>query len=343
MIELLFPWALIALPLPWFWRRFMPPHREQVPAIRVPFFGDLAEAAGAKVGEGSVVLQHRRWQLAATWIAWVLIVLALARPVQLGEAIEETRAARDVILAIDISGSMDERDMPDAQGNPQQRLQTVKDVVGEFITAREGDRVALIVFGTKAFLQAPLTEDLQTLRDLLDQTTVGMAGPHTAIGDAIGLSIRTFENSEIEQRLLILLSDGSDTASRMSPINAAEIAAGEGVTIHTVAVGDPDGEGENRVDLATLEDIARRSGGQTFFAGDAETLANIYAEIDALTPRETETLSYRPRTPLAHLFLEAALLVGLAGLAGMLAGQRRRARRAAEPATPPDAEGRPAA
>ncbi|MCT8161384.1 VWA domain-containing protein [Pseudoruegeria sp. SHC-113] len=325
MIELLFPWAFLALPLPWLWRRFTPPHREQVPALRVPFFGDLAEAAGANVGAGSVVLRHSRWQLAAGWVAWILILTALARPVQLGEAIEETRAARDVILAIDISGSMDERDMPDAAGNPQQRLATVKDVVGEFITAREGDRVALIVFGTKAFLQAPLTEDLESLRELLDQTTVGMAGPHTAIGDSIGLAIRTFENSEIEQRLMILLSDGSDTASRMTPINAAEIAAGEGVTIHTVAVGDPDGEGENRVDLSTLEDIARRTGGQTFFAGDAETLAGIYAEIDALTPRETETLSYRPRTPLSHLFLGAGLLVGLSFLLSMLAGQRRRA------------------
>lgn len=311
MLEFLFPFAFLALPLPLIIWWLAPPRRERVPALRVPFFDEITAATGAEPRAGSVVLRRKRIQIIGAILIWLLCVLAMARPVLLGQPIEDSKAARDVILAIDISGSMDARDMPGPDGAPQQRLETVKQVVGDFIAAREGDRVALIVFGSNAYLQAPLTEDLETVAELLAQTEVGIAGPHTAIGDAIGLSIRTFENSEIEQRLLILLSDGSDTNSRMSPVNAAEIAADSGVEIYTVAVGDPEAEGENKVDLKTLQDIAQRTGGESFFAGDADTLAQIYARIDDLTPRETETLTYRPRDPLSGVLLGLALSVGL--------------------------------
>lgn len=175
--------------------------------------------------------------------------------------------------------------------------------------------MALIVFGSKAYVQAPLTEDLDTIVSLLYRTEVGMAGPHTALGDAIGLSIRTFEARNIDQRLLILLSDGSDTTSRMSPVNAAEIANEKGVEIYTIGVGDQDATGESRVDLATLQDIAGRTGGEFFFAADESTLENVYERIDALTPREVETLSYRPRLPLAWIPLAIAALIGLGTVA----------------------------
>jgi len=189
---------------------------------------------------------------------------------------------------------------------------------------RQGDRIALIVFGSQAYLQTPLTEDLQTVAQLLEQTEVGMAGPHTALGDAIGLSIRTFESSEIEQRVLILLSDGSDTASRMSPLNAAEIARQAGVEISTIAVGDPNSSGENRVDVATLQDIARRSGGNSYFASDVNALSQVYARIDDLNPRAVETLSYRPRQSLAYVPIGLAALIGLCSLAFLHLSQRRR-------------------
>jgi Ca-activated chloride channel family protein len=185
--------------------------------------------------------------------------------------------------------------------------------------------MALIVFGTQAYLQAPLTEDLRTITDLLDRTEVGMAGPHTALGDAIGLSIRTFEASDIDQRLLILLSDGTDTASRMSPVNAAEIAKGQGVEIYTIGVGDPNASGEDRVDLATLQDVASRTGGEYFFASDGEALAQVYDRIDELAPREVETLSYRPRQSLAWVPLALAALIGTATVAFLVLGAGRRA------------------
>jgi Ca-activated chloride channel family protein len=152
-----------------------------------------------------------------------------------------------------------------------------------------------------------------------------MAGPHTALGDAIGLAIRTFEASEIEQRLLILLTDGNDTASRMSPVNAAEIANGERAEIFTIGVGDPDASGEDRVDLATLRDIAARTGGEFFFAGDETALREVYARIDDLAPREVETLSYRPRQSLAWIPLALAALIGTSTVAFLVLGAGRRA------------------
>jgi Ca-activated chloride channel homolog len=325
MIEFVFPWAFLLLPAPLLVRYLMPPHRERVSAFRAPFFRKVAKAAGVTPQSGSAILARNRIHVLAATLVWVLVVGALARPERIGEPVEIEKAARDVVLAIDISGSMDERDLLGAEGERVQRLEAVKRVVGDFIEARDGDRVALIIFGAKAFVQSPFTEDLRTVRELLEQTEVGMAGPHTVIGDAIGLSIRTFEASEIEQRLLILLSDGADTGSRMSPVNAAEIAARNGVDIFTIAVGDPEGSGEQRVDVATLKDIAERANGAFFFANEEAGLASIYARIDAMTPREVETLSFRPREPLDYLLLALALVIGVLTVAGAHIYATRRA------------------
>ena len=327
MISLAFPWALLALPLPWLVWKLLPPHREQVPALRFPFFRRVTSAAGAEPGPGSVVLRRNRLQMATAMVLWCCCVLALARPERLGDPVEVSKSARDVVLALDISGSMDTVDFATADGTRIQRLAGVQQVVRDFVAQRQGDRIGLIVFGSQAFLQAPLTQDLATIVDLVEQTQVGMAGPHTALGDAIGLSIRAFEASDVDQRLLILLSDGADTGSRMSPLNAAEIARGEGVEIHTIAVGDPEGSGENRVDVATLQDIARRTGGSYFFASDVEGLDEVYTRIDELSPRVTEVLSYRPRTPLSHYLLGLAAVLGLATLM-VLTRRRKRAVRA---------------
>lgn len=311
MIELAFPYALLLLPAPWLVWRLVPPHRQAVPAFRFPFFRRLAATAGVEPQTGSVVVARLPLQMVMAIIVWALLVVSVARPERVGEPVEITKAARDLILAIDISGSMDERDFRSPTGEPVQRLAAVKNIVGEFVEARDGDRVALIVFGTRAFVQAPFTEDLRSVRALLDQTEVAMAGPHTAIGDAIGLAIRTFESSQIEQRLLILLSDGADTGSRMSPINAAEIAARDGVEIYTVGVGNPEASGEDRVDIDALKAIADRAGGSFFFADDEAGLAAVYERVDELAPREVEILSFRPRQSLAHwpLALAAMLII----------------------------------
>lgn len=309
MLTLAFPWALLLIPLPWLVWRYAPPWRNQVTALRIPFFRTVSAAASLTPQPGAVVLQRSLLQMTIAVVIWILIIVALARPEHLGEPVIITKSARDIVLALDISGSMDERDFMTPEGQPKQRLAAVKAVMAEFIAAREADRMSLIIFGSRAFVQAPFTEDLDSLSGFLDQTVVGMAGPQTALGDAIGLAIRSFEASDVEQRLVILLSDGGDTSSRMSPINAASFAAQKGVTITTIGVGNPEASGEGRVDLATLQDIAQRTGGQYFFTDDEAGLEQVYAQIDAQNPRETETQSFRPRQSLAHLPLGMALIL----------------------------------
>ncbi|GAA6179656.1 VWA domain-containing protein [Shimia sp. NS0008-38b] len=324
MIELTHPWIFVLLPLPLLVRFGLPAYRQREDAVRLPFFAALAQASGVAVRDGAAVVAHRRMALVAGAAIWALLLLALAEPVRLGPPKEISKASRDVILAIDISGSMDKVDFPGPDGKAQQRFAAVQDVVSAFLESREGDRVALIVFGSQAYVQAPLTEDLDTVEALLQQTEVGMAGPHTALGDAIGLAIHTFEASDIDERLLILLSDGNDTASRMSPINAAEIARDKGVTLFAIGVGDPKASGEDRLDMDALSALAARTGGEGFFAADAQALDAIYQQIDAQTPRAQDTLRWRQREPLGHLALLLAVAVGVLLLGVFWLGARRR-------------------
>jgi Ca-activated chloride channel family protein len=219
---------------------------------------------------------------------------------------------------------MDKRDLASGDATPQSRLDVVKQVVGRFVEKREADRISLIVFGSQAYVQVPFTRDHATVRAMLDATDVGMAGPHTAVGDAIGLAIHTFERSDVEDRLLIVLTDGADTGSRMSPLNAAEIAAENGVRIFTVAFGDPMGQGENRVDFQALREIAERTNGMFFAAGDATGLKAIYDEIDRIAPQIFKTLSYVPRQSLAQVPLALALVIGLVTVGSMSLFARRK-------------------
>ena len=311
MLELAHPLALLALPLPVLVWWLLPPHRERVSALRVPFFDEIVTAAGAHAQSGAVVMRRRRIQILGAILVWTLLVVALARPEWVGEPIVQNEAARDVMLAIDLSGSMDYRDFPGEDGSPLRRFDAVQRVVDRFVAARESDRVGLIVFGDRAYLQLPFTRDLATARDLVALMDVGMAGPRTAIGDAIGLSIRSFETSDVDQRLLILLTDGNDTASKMTPLNAAGIAALNGIEVHTIGVGDPEASGEDRVDFAALEAIAERTGGRFHDAADEAALEAVYRRIDELTAVDVRTTSWRPRQSMVHWPAGAALIVAL--------------------------------
>jgi Ca-activated chloride channel family protein len=213
---------------------------------------------------------------------------------------------------------MDQRDFRNADGTMLTRLDGVKRVIKDFIARRHGDRVALILFGTRPYVQVPFTQDLQTAEQLLEQTQVGMAGQQTAIGDTIGLAIRTFESSTAKQRLLIVLTDGNDTASRVPPEHAADIAHQNGVVIYTIGVGDPAASGESRVDLSVLQNIAATTQGHFFRAEDGAQLAAIYADIDKLAPAKLDTQSWRPKLPLFQWPLGAAVLLALALWLAML-------------------------
>src|SRR5262249_24420086 len=278
----------------------------------IPFFARVAEATGQTPQPGAVILRRLPLQMIVAAIVWLLLVGALARPQWVGDPITHDISAREMMLAIDESGTMKEPAFKTPDGQMLQRLDGVKRVIADFIAKRKGDRVGLILFGTRAYVQAAFTPDLRTIRTLLDQTEVAMAGEQTAIGDAIGLAIKAFEPSKAQQRMLILLTDGNDTASRVPPAHAAEIARQREVTIYTIGVGNPEASGENRVDLQTLQDVANTTGGKFFRAENGAELDAIYDDIDRLAPVKLQTESWRPKLPLFQWPLGIALVIGLA-------------------------------
>ncbi|WP_024517186.1 VWA domain-containing protein [Bradyrhizobium sp. Tv2a-2] len=319
MFEFAWPWLLVLLPLPILAWWLLPPYRSRLASVQVPFFERLASATGQTPQQGAVVLQRRFVQMIVAALVWILLVAALAKPQWVGDPVTHEVSARDLVLAVDISGSMDQRDFRAPDGQMLTRLDGVKRVVKDFISRRHGDRVALIPFGTRAYVQVPFTQDLETAEQLLEQTQVGMAGQQTAIGDTIGLAIKTFATSTAKQKLLILLTDGNDTASRVPPEHAADIARQNDVTIYTIGVGDPKATGENRVDLGVLQAVASTTHGQFFRAEDGAQLQAIYADIDRLAPAKLETLSWRPKLPLFQWPLGAAVILSLLLWLAMLA------------------------
>ena len=324
MLELAHPWALLLLPLPLLVWWLAPPQRERVSALRVPFFEQIAAAAGSEARAGAIVMRRRWLQMVMAIIVWALIVTGLAKPEWVGEPIMRTEAARDIMLALDLSGSMDYVDFPGEEGADVSRFEAVQRVVDRFVARRESDRIGLIVFGTKAYLQLPFTRDLETARALVDLMEVGMAGPKTALGDSIGLAISAFEKSEVDDRLLILLTDGNDTASKMTPVNAADIAKLNGVEIYTIGIGNTEATGEDRVDFDTMAKIARRTGGEFFNAEDEAGLEAVYRRIDESTVADVRTQSWRPRDSLVHWPVGIAVVLVLLTYALLLARSRRR-------------------
>ena len=218
---------------------------------------------------------------------------------------------------------MAQEDFTNAAGETADRLTAVKDLLGDFLTHRQGDRIGLVVFGDAPFLQAPFSTDLDLSRQLLDETVVGMAGPRTAFGDAIGLGIGLFEESDVPAKTIIALTDGNDTASQVPPVEAARVAAQRDIRIHTVAIGDPITVGEDKLDEATLNATAEAADGKYFFAADREQLAGIYDELDRIETREIDVISHRPRIDLFPWCVLAALIVSLVEKVSLIWRQTR--------------------
>jgi Ca-activated chloride channel family protein len=323
--ELAYPWLLILLPLPLIAWYVLPPYREQETSVRVPFLEQIAAATGSEPRRGGVVLRRNFLQIVLAPLVWGCLVVGLARPRYVEPPIVKTESARDLMLAVDLSGSMDIRDMFDDEGERESRMSATIAVIDAFIDRREGDRIGVVVFGTEAFVQTPFTTDYELVRAQLAQLEPGMAGPQTVIGDGIGLSVRAFEASEAEDKVLVLLTDGADTGSKVPPEKAADIAASAGITIHAIAMGDPNATGSAELDLETTEAIARATGGSSFLAENRDALEEVYRQIDALTPEELETTSYRPTRPLHQWPLGIALiaLLGYHFVMALGAGTRR--------------------
>ncbi len=327
MIEIVWPWVLVALPLPFIYRRLMrSAATTATSALRVPAVEDfslVAQSAGTKAAS--------RWAFWLALIAWSLLLLAAARPQWLGQAIEIPVSGRDLMLAVDLSKSMQEVDFV-IEGQRVDRLQATKKVVGEFIERRVGDRLGLVLFGTQAYLHVPLTFDRRTVQQLLDETVIGLAGPSTAIGDAIGLSVKRLRDNDSEDKVLILITDGANTAGVIEPTRAAELAAAAGLTIHTIGIGADEimvrrlfgsfrFNPSRELDEKTLRAVADSTGGRYFRARDVDELDKIYAEIDKLEPVERGGEHFRPTTPLYTWPLAAALL--LSGLVGALVSRNK--------------------
>lgn len=309
MLEFEYIWMFLLIPLPilvWF---VLPAYKDRQESIRIPFFDEISTAAKIKPSEGAVILKLNWMQRILAPILWVLIVTAIAKPQWVDDPIVKIEPARDLLLAVDISQSMDARDFRDSSNKRIDRLSAVKQVLDGFITKRKGDRLGLILFGGGAYPQVPFTLDHKTCRLLLDQAEIGMAGPQTVIGDAIGLGIKMFEESNVEERVLILLTDGHDTGSKMPPLKAAEIAKQNGIVIHTIGIGDPNAKGQDRVDLEAIKEIAEITGGKSYRGENSKGLESIYDELDKMNPQNYKTQSYRPKHPLYFYPLGLAVIL----------------------------------
>jgi Ca-activated chloride channel family protein len=316
-----YPWAALLAPLPLLIYFLWPRAQQQQAALRVPFYAELA-------ANETTIPRHvrNRVRLLALLLWWLLLVAAACGPHWLGDAVSLPASGRDLMLAVDLSGSMQIEDMK--IGNDQvQRIIAVKTVVDDFLQHRRGDRVGLIVFGTRAYVQAPLTFDLDTVGRFLREAQIGFAGEETAIGDALGLAVKRLRARPGDRHVLILLTDGANTAGNVTPAAAAKLAAENHIVIYTVGIGadsmiipGPFGTnfGARRVnpsqdlDEDALKNIADVSGGRYFRARNPEELAGIYRLLDSLEPVIDNTQTYRPQSSLFFWPLGAALLLSLA-------------------------------
>ena len=321
MIIFEWPWLAVVLPLPWVLRYLLQPvETSREAALKVPFLQDFMDRQSGRTQ------RLRRWPLWLAALAWLLLVLAGMRPLWLGELIELPVSGRELMLAVDLSASMQEEDFI-LDGQAVNRLVATKKVAGEFIDRRIGDRIGLILFGENAYLQAPMTQDRATVRTLLYESAIGLAGKATAIGDAIGLAVKRLRERGETNRVLILLTDGANTAGAVQPLEAADLAAREGLKIYTIGGGADEMIvrsffGSRRVnpsadlDEAALRGIAEKTGGRYFRARATEELEQIYQLLDELEPIEKDAKRFRPQQslyfwPLSGVVVLTALLLTL--------------------------------
>lgn len=311
MFEFTYLWMFFLFPLPFLARYFLSEAQRSYSQIWLPLAQGLSQ-------QQTQVTNHRFTQL-IPWLAWLLLLCALAKPVWFDEPIRLQQESRDMIVSLDLSGSMAEEDMP-LNGKTVDRLTLVKNLLNDFIASRQGDRLGLILFADHAYLQTPLTFDLNTIKQMVWESELGLVGRKTAIGESIGLAIKRFVENKNEQRVLILLTDGANTAGVIDPIQAAQQAAKNNITIYTIGIGADEMLrksfwGTQRVnpsadlDEETLTEIAKATGGQYFRARSQQELEKIYNKLNALEPIKSDYLEFRPEKNLFYWPLSFALLI----------------------------------
>ena len=314
MLSWHWPYLFALLPLPLLIRFVMPSVENAAGAIRVPFYQRLQTLNDGRVSQ----LSNHGLRAVLIWCIWFALLCAAAGPMWVGEPVNIPQDRRDLMLAVDISGSMQETDMK-VTGGYTDRITAVKAVVGDFIKERTSDRLGLILFGAQGYLQTPLTFDSETVKQQLQEAELGFAGNGTAIGDAIGLAIKRLRDRPSESRVLILLTDGANTTGT-DPLKAVEIAAEADIKIHTVGVGADSKlvrgflgnvqkvNPSRDLDEKTLNIIAKKTGGKYFRARDPKELQQIYAEINQLEPIPDDQ-TFRPTQSLTHWPILIALLL----------------------------------
>lgn len=335
MFEFALPWLLLAAPLPLLIRARRP--EQDGSALWLPFFSRWQQLASR---ERPTRDPRRRLLL---WAIWLLLLLAAAQPRWLGEPISQPRSGRDLMLAIDISGSMEATDLT-LDGAPATRLDVLKQVVGDFIARRTGDRIGLVLFGERAYLQAPLSFDRTTINQLLQEAEIGLAGAQrTAIGDGMGMALKHLHDSPAKRRAMILVTDGANNSGALTPVQATALATQENVTVYTIGVGADEmlvndwPFGRRRVnpsadlDEDSLKHIASETGGDYFRARDQQSLQQIYQQLDALEPAASDSDTVRPQTALYYWPLAVAFLLAFARWLAAIAQAAAWTRRTKQP------------
>ena len=308
-LEFEYPWVFWLLLLPLI-ILLLPPLKYRTESLYAPYFERLVSIKGEKPTKGVQIARKNVIGQVFLYLVWGLLILAAASPQLVGEPEKQIKTARNFLINVDISLSMETTDWVNQEGKRVTRWDAVKEVMSEFIERREGDRMGLILFGTQAYLQSPFTDDLQVIEGLLNESEVGMAGAKTAIGNSIGKSVELFEQDSIQKKVMVLVTDGADSGSELNPIQAARLAAVDSIRIYTIGIGTTRPQAYE-LDEYTLTEIAKASGGQYFEASDRERLEQVYAELDELEPIEYENNDYIPKRLLFYYPLIGALLLAL--------------------------------
>lgn len=315
MFQFYFPWAALLLPLPYLVCRFFPKKRDlDVPEIHFPGMQRLKKAFPA-----SQLSAHKNLLFYSLLsLSWLCLIIALMQPERVDQVNQVKNKGYDLMLAVDVSGSMQAVDFSTST-KTLSRLDVIKDVVGKFALGREGDRLGLITFGEHAYLHVPLTLDTLAVSRTLNDTAAGMAGQKTAIGDAIGMSVKTLRDRPAGSRVLVLLTDGEDNASSIPPLEAAKIAKQYGIRIYTIGIGKkgavpfPNGFGgygmvEMSIDEELLKEIAELTGGSYYHADNQKKLEAIYAKINKLEKTDSNETTFVIREPYYQYPLSAAMV-----------------------------------
>ncbi|WP_286263455.1 VWA domain-containing protein [Thalassotalea atypica] len=317
MFEFVYPGWFLVFPLPYLIYKFVPAYQTRRSAVKVPFFGKLLELIDEKPQEGAECLEPSTWQKIAMILAWTAVLTALAKPMWLGPVQQREMIGRDVMVVVDLSGSMETEDFMLSNGAMGSRLSAIKEVLTDFSQDREGDRLGLILFGDSAYLQAPFTADHQAWLELLNETEVAMAGQSTHLGDAIGLAIKIFnqpnQTNPNKEKVAIVFTDGNDTDSLVPPIDAAKVAAAKDIRIHMVAIGDPQTVGEQAMDMEVIEKVASLTTGQSFIALSPTELQRVNQTISELEQQTYSSVNFQPKMSMHYvpiLFLLFLYLLG---------------------------------